>query len=273
MPADRSHLGVYLDDFQASPRDALRLASGMGFGAVQIGVAAGPLAPNNLSASGRRQLKHFAAGLGLNIVALRADLGGARLLDRAAVDGHLDRIRKILQLARDLQVSIVAAPLGKFRIADEREYSLALEAATHIAEQADKLDRTFALETAVASADALPQLLRQVSCRQLKICYDPAELLMEGIEPLEPIGHLAGDIVLAMARDAERGAPGRAGRETNLGGGHLDLAAYLAQLEAAGYPGALIVRRSHTANPRSDLRACKQHLDSILESGTHRGSY
>ena len=188
MASDRSQLGVYLDDFRAAPREALRLASTMGFGAVHIGVVDGPLAPRELSESGRRHLKRSAAGLGLEIVALRADLGGARLLDTAAVDGHLHRIRDILQLARDMDVPLVTAPLGKFHPDDEREYSLVLQAVTHIAECADTLDRSFAIETAGgttrcadASPGALPKLLQQLSCPHLKICYDPAELLPPGI--------------------------------------------------------------------------------------------
>ena len=290
MASDRSQLGVHLDDFRAAPREALRLASTMGFGAVHIGVVDGPLAPRELSESGRRHLKRLATGLGLEIVALRADLGGARLLDTAAVDGHLHRIRDILQLARDMDVPLVTAPLGKFHPDDEREYSLVLQAVAHIAECADTLDRSFAIETAGArgagwtgcaggttrcagaSPGALPKLLQQLSCPHLKICYDPAELLLDGFDPLESVGHLAGDIALAMARDAERGTPNRAGRETNLGNGHLDLQAYLAHLDAAGYHGPWVVRRSNSADPRRDLQICKQYLDSVLGVQSYRGS-
>ncbi len=270
MSEAQSQIGVYLDAFRAAPKEALHLASELGFEAVHMGAAEGPVSPQQLSASGRRHLRRFAGGLGLSIVALRADFGGLRFLDPALVDQHIDNTRRILELARELDASTVTAPIGKFRTGNAHEYDLIRQAIGHVAQYADTVDRVFAIETAVDTPDAIRELLADLSCPNLKVCYDPAELLMDGIDPLASIETFANEIALAYMRDAQRGSAAQPGRETNLGEGQLNLPTYLAQLEAAGYHGPLVVHRSQSANPLADLRACKSYLESIASSRTPR---
>ena len=260
-------LAVCLDDFGAPPKEALRAASEIGFRCVQIGALQGPISPGQLDESGRRHLRRFAEGLGLQIIALRVDFGGSRFLDASRTDYCIDRTRRVLELARELTVPTVSAPLGKFRTADVQEYELVMSAVRAVADHADLLNCFFAIETAVDTPDALQQLLRDVSCPHLKVAYDPAELLIGGMDPLAPIETYADDIGLAFARDAERGTAAQPGRETNPGAGHLSLPAYLAQLDAAGYRGPLIVRRADTTRPLEDIGACKQYLCAILATG------
>lgn len=264
MSAARRPIGVYLNDLRAEPREALRLASSLGYNAVQIEVGQGPLSPSQLSQSGRRHLRRFAGGLGLSIVALRADLGGTPSPDATSLEQLADRAPRILELARELGVATVAAPVGRFRLKDRRDYSLVRHALAHIADSANLLDRTFAPETTLDSPDALAGLLRDLDCPNLGVCYDPAELLMDGINSLAAVQTLADNIALAYVGDARARSADRAGRETNLGDGHLNLPDYLTQLDAAGYRGPLIVRRSESADPPADLQQCRNYLESVL---------
>lgn len=267
MASFDARLAVCLDDFGAPPKEALGAASELGFRCVQIGALRGPISPGQLDESGRRHLRRFAEGLGLQIIALRVDFGGSRFLDASTTEQYIECTRRVLELARELNVPLVSAPLGKFRTADVDEYELVKFAVRAVADHADLLDCFFAIETAVDTPEALQQLLRDVSCPHLKVAYDPAELLIGGIDPLAPIETYADDIGLAFARDAERGTAAQPGRETNLGAGHLSLPAYLAQLDAAGYRGPLVVRRADTTRPLADLAACKEYLESILTTG------
>lgn len=268
MALPDQRLAVCLDDFGAPPKEALRAASELGFRCVQFGALQGPLSPGQLDESGRRHLRRFAEGLGLQIIALRVDFGGLRFLDASRTDHHIEHTCRVLELARELNVPMVSAPLGKFRTGVAEEYDLVMSAVRAIAEHADLLNCFFTVETAVDTPQSLQQLLRDVSCPNLTVAYDPAELLMSGLDPLQPIATYAGDIGLAFARDAERGTAAQPGRETNLGAGHLSLQAYVAQLDAAGYRGPLIVRRADTTRPAADLAACKQYLESVLTTGT-----
>lgn len=270
MAASASKIAVHLDDFHARARDALRLASRLGFGAVQFGAVGGELSPQQLSESGRRDLQRYSRGLGLNIAALRADLGSAAFLDGAVVGEQVERTRHILELARDLNVAVVSAPIGRFTANNSAQYNLVREAVRHVAEHADKLDRFFAIETAVESPEALQQLLADLNCPNLKVSYDPAELLMDGLDPLAPIELFADHILLSQVRDAELGSSKRPGRETNLGQGHLNLAVYLQRLEEADYNRELVIRRDQSANPIADLQACKEQLETVLTSRAGR---
>ena len=264
MSPARRPIGVYLNDLRAEPREALRLAASLGYNAVQIEAGQGPLSPSQLSESGRRHLTRFADGLGLSIVALRADLDGASSPDTTSLEQLADRAPQILQLARDLNVTTVTAPVGRFRLSDQHDYELVRHALAQIADTASRLDRTFAPDTTLDSPDSLAGLLRDLNCPNLGVCYDPAELLVEGIDSLAAVETLADNIALACVRDAQARGAERAGRETNLGDGHLNLPDYLAQLEAAGYRGPLIVRRSQSANPANDLKQCRTYLEAVL---------
>lgn len=264
MSAVRRPIGVYLNDLRAEPREALRLAASLGYNAVQIEVGCGPLSPSQLSQSGRRHLMRFADGLGLSIVALRADLGDTSSPDTTSLEQLADRAPRILELARELNVATVTAPVGRFRLTDQRDYSLVRHALAQIADSANLLDRIFAPDTTLGPPDALAELLRDLNCPNLGVCYDPAGLLMDGIDSLTAVETLADNIALAYVRDARARSAERAGSETNLGDGHLNLPDYLAQLDAAGYRGPLIVRRSQSANPPADLQQCRNYLESVL---------
>ncbi|MCH8853541.1 MAG: sugar phosphate isomerase/epimerase, partial [Planctomycetes bacterium] len=187
MTPANPRLTVCLDDFGAPPKEALRAASELGFRCVQIGALQGPISPGQLDESGRRHLRRFAEGLGLQIIALRVDFGGSRFLDPSRTDYCIDHTRRVLELARELNVPVVSAPLGKFRTAIAEEYELVMSAVRAIVDHADLLNCFFAIETAIDTPEALQQLLRDVSCPHLKMAYDPAELLIGGIDPLAPI--------------------------------------------------------------------------------------
>ncbi len=113
-------------------------------------------------------------------------------------------------------------------------------------------------------------LIRELGAPTVRVCYDPAGLLLGGLEALSGIGPLAGHIILAYVRDAIAGrgsanGGGRTplGRETALGEGELDLAEYLGALQEASYFGALIVRRQHAANPVAELRRAREVVGSL----------
>ena len=267
MPEAPSRIGVHVDDFRIDAKAGLRLASSLGFRAVQLGAASGEISPQQLSESGRRHLLRHTRGLGVSIAALRADLGGSRFLDGARVEQHVDRARRILELARDLGVRVVTAPVGRLLPDHARQYEVLHEALRQVAEHADRVDRVFAIETAVDAPADLKKLLEELNCRHLKVCYDPAELLMDGLDPLAAVESFADQIVLSHIRDAQPGSPERPGREANLGDGQLNLSACLERLAEAGYGGELIIRRSQSSNPGPDIQACKRYLDALLAPG------
>lgn len=261
MAEQAGKLGVHLQDLQLGAKRGMIAASRLGAGCIHVPAAEGDISPQNLTLTGRRHVQRFARDLGLRLSALEADLrtqtAGGGLEER------IDQTRRIIELASELEVPVVTASLG--HVEDDAEhYAVAREALHQVAVHADTVGRFVAIETSAGSQDVILRLLRDLNCSYLKVCYDPGLLLIDGMDPLAPIDPLADAIVLANLRDATRGSSKRPGRETDLGEGHLNIHAYLAQLDQAGYRSDLILRRSASDDPIPHLRAARRYLESVL---------
>lgn len=148
--------------------------------------------------------------------------------------------------------------------ARDRGRELVVEALRHIGERADVRGTLVAIETAGHDPKVLKGLLEEVGCPMLRVCYDPAELVMRGGEALGGVEALAEQIVLARARDAVGPGAGGSGREVALGQGEVDLAEYLGMLAQAGYEGAPIVGRRGGEDPIGEIAAAKERLERLL---------
>lgn len=261
----RSLLGVGVHDFRMGTKAALSRAAGMGFGAVEIRAASGDTSPNQLSQSGRRHLERLVRGLGLELSALSAATPGGGLADVKQVDERIAGTKAVLDLARDLSVSTVIVTLGA--TVDELARESAINALVEVADHADRTGRRLAIQTHGQSPKALESLLQELRCPSVGVCMDPAALLMMGHDPIECITRLADNVCLSYARDATLGGFDGEGHETRMGDGQLDLPAYLAALDGAGYGGRQIVRRTSAEYPLEDIRHALAILDSHLRGG------
>ena len=261
----RSLLGVGVHDFRMGTKAALSRAAGMGFNAVELGTAAGDTSPDQLSQSGRGHLQRLVRGLGMEFSALDATLPGGGFGDRKQVDERIARTKAALDLARDVSVPIVIVGIGATVDVSERES--AMDALREVGDHADRIGRTLAVQTHGQSPESLESLLQEVQCPAVRVCMDPAALLMMGHDPIEGITRLADRVCLSHARDATLGGSDCAGHETPLGEGQVDLYAYLAALDGAGYGGPQIIRRTSAEHPLEDIRRALAILDSHLCRG------
>jgi sugar phosphate isomerase/epimerase len=240
----------------------------MQFHTVEMATVEGDVAAWNLSPSGRRHLVRFAADLGLRFAALGADLPGFRLTDPSSVDARVERTLKVLELASDINVPIVTASVGA--LIDPRTdepSSLALAALGRIGEYADMRGRTYGIRPSYESGNRLVRILDELGCPAIKICLDPAAMVMTGVNPLASFEALADQIALFHARDGTVGTAERAGREVRLGEGEVDLVGVLAMLNAAQYAGAHIIRRTDSQSPVQDIQDARDVLLGSLPPG------
>lgn len=259
-------VGVDVDAFRQSPKDALRTAARLGFHPVQLSAVEGPIEPRQLSGSGRRHLLRYADGLGLSLAILGADLRGRRFADPASLDEHIDRTRQILEMAAELRVPVVTARVGPLRSDDSATNELILEAVRQIADHADKTGTHFAIETAETSPEALQTFLAKVDCSYVSAAYDPAAVLMDGHDPVAGVEPIADNITAAYIRDATEGRPEQPGEETTIGQGQLDLQRYLHALEQTAHSSPPILRRSQAQDPAQELADARQQLQRILRA-------
>ncbi len=262
-----TRIGVDVDDLRLPPKDALNQAAALGFRAVEMAAVAGEVAAWNLSSSGRRHLKRFTTGLGLRFAALVADIPGLHLADPGSVDERVAGTLKVIDLARDMDVPIVTASVGALSDPETSEpLPLAMEALARIGEYADSRGRYYGIRPSFDNGDRLVRVLDELGCPGIKICLDPAAMVMRGVDPLASFDRLAERIALCHARDATAGSRDHPGSETRLGEGDVNLIGLTAALESADYAAPYIIRRMDTQTPNEDIQAAKAVLGKHLPS-------
>lgn len=265
MASAQPDIGIHLDDMQLPPKLALRKAAELSIRSIEMSAVAGEISPSNLTRSGQRHLSRLVRGLGLRLDALSADVPGIRLTDPVTVSERIDQTRDILRMAADMRVPIVTAAVGAMTHPDDGTPSpLAIEALRQIGQHADTFGTVYAIRPSHDDADAVERVLAEVGCPNLRVCVDPAAMMMAGVNPIKVIEQLAEQVVLAHARDATAGRAGRGGRETKLGEGDVDLVGVWATLIEAGYGGSHIIRRMDTTTPLPDIAHARQMLKDNL---------
>ncbi len=102
-----------------------------------------------------------------------------------------------------------------------------------------------AFETGQETADLLRLTLDELKCPNLKINFDPANMLLyDKGDPLRAVEILGPDIRSVHLKDAKRPTtPGAWGEEVPLGQGQANIRAFVQTLKRIGYRGALCIER------------------------------
>jgi sugar phosphate isomerase/epimerase len=114
-----------------------------------------------------------------------------------------------------------------------------------ICAHAAKHGQTYALETGQEPAATLLAFLDDANCENLKINFDPANMILYGSgDPIEALEKLASHVVSVHAKDGDwPTAHGALGRERPLGQGSVGIPRFIDTLKKAGYNGSLNVER------------------------------
>jgi sugar phosphate isomerase/epimerase len=104
---------------------------------------------------------------------------------------------------------------------------------------------TVALETGQETADLLRRTLDELKCGNLKVNFDPANMLLyDKGDPLRAVEILGPDIRSVHVKDANRPTtPGQWGTEVPLGQGQVNIRAFVQTLQKVGYRGSLCIER------------------------------
>jgi L-ribulose-5-phosphate 3-epimerase len=120
-----------------------------------------------------------------------------------------------------------------------------LDTLTQVAELARQVGVTIAFETGQESAALLRRTLDDLKCPNLKVNFDPANMLLyDKDEPLKVIDLLAPDIRSVHLKDANRPrVKGAWGDEVPLGRGQTNTKEFVKALKRVGYRGPLCIER------------------------------
>ena len=104
---------------------------------------------------------------------------------------------------------------------------------------------TVAFETGQETADLLRRTLDELKCPNLKVNFDPANMLLyDKGDPLRAVEILGPDIRSVHVKDAVRTkVPGTWGEEVPLGQGQADIRSFVRTLKKVGYRGPLCIER------------------------------
>ncbi len=277
-------IGVMLDSFRKSPKEALLLAAASGADGIQLYATHGELAPESMDAAARRDFRSRTADAGLKISAVCGDLGCG--FANAALNPELIRRSKlIMELAKELGTDIVTTHIGVVPADKKAErYAIMQDACGELARYANDLGSHFAVETGPERSEVLKEFLDSLGSKGVAVNFDPANLVMvAGERPETAVKNLGEYIVHTHAKDGRQifyrdpevifglkpddGIKQPSFEELPLGEGDVNFPQYLTALEATGYRGYLTVEREVGNDPCGDINKAVKYLRSVISRG------
>jgi sugar phosphate isomerase/epimerase len=238
------------------PRETLKEVKSLGVICGQLGVPGNVPMDDAAAAAWRSALKaeDFA------LVTVFAAYNGENYADIPTVQrtvGFIPPATRGEREARTTELSDFAAKLGVKSIAchigfvpedsAHPDYVAVRGMVRRVCDHAATHGQSFALETGQEPAAVLLDFLRDCGRGNLKINFDPANMILYGTgDPIEALGVLAPHVVSVHAKDGDwppKGVPGALGTERPLGQGQVGMERFVAKLKEVGYRNPMNIER------------------------------
>jgi sugar phosphate isomerase/epimerase len=237
------------------PRETLRELKGLGVRCGQMGIP-GDMDLKGAAAGWKRALEEE----NFTVVTVFAAYTGEDYADAPTVQrtvGWVPRATRAEREARTNEVSEFAAEIGAPGIAlhvgfvpeDDRDedYIAVRQMVRRVCDHAARHGQTFALETGQEPAETLLSFFHDVNRDNLRINFDPANMILYGTgDPIEALGVLGPHVVTVHCKDGDwppKDKPGALGEEKPLGQGAVGMDRFIAKLKDIGYKGPLSIER------------------------------
>ncbi len=165
--------------------------------------------------------------------------------DPATRPERLERFRWALDRTKALGLSDVMLHAGFLPEPGSAERKPFLDTLAKVSQLAAEKGVTVAFETGQETADLLRLTLDDLRCPNLKVNFDPANMLLyDKGDPIRAVEILGPDIRSVHVKDAKRPTtPGQWGEEVPLGQGQANIRQFVRTLRQVGYRGPLCVER------------------------------
>lgn len=261
----RSPLGLRINPSRArNPKDQLREAARLGAKGVILD-ATGDLAPDRLTETGRRDLRHTLRTLELSLIGLH--LPTRRSFDTEdQLDERLARAASAFILAYELGTELVLARVGALppeSETDHREtFTNALE---DLGQRADHRGVRLTLETGTETGADLRAFLDALDLGGLAASIEPAALQKMGFDPVAATRDLGPWVAHAYADESNAHAGPFVAQSRGAGSsrGVLDWDEYLGALEEIAYAGYITIWPDPTADQSAEFQRIKERLDRV----------
>lgn len=174
---------------------------------------------------------------------------------------RIKRTKGVSDVARKLAIDSVACHIGFVpEEPDDPEYAGIRDVAREICDHCGENGQSFTLETGQEPAKVLLRFLDDVNRPNLKINFDPANMILYGTgDPVEALEVLGSQVVSVHCKDGDWppvDKPEALGTERPLGDGSVGIPRFIAKLKEVGYRGILSVEREEPdlAKRAADIR-------------------
>jgi len=275
-------IGVIIDSFRTDIPTAVKKAAAVGAQGIQVYATRGEMAPENLTGAKRAEFLDLVKSNGLTISALCGDLGGGGFMWVEKNPEKIERSKRIIDLAKELDTSVVTTHIGVVpEDSSIDRFKVMQEACYELAHYADSVGAHFAVETGPETSAVLKNFLDSLGSTGVGVNLDPANLVMvTGDDPAQAVYNLRDYIVHTHAKDGRQLfyegpesvyglaknalVTGASFIELPLGDGDVPWDAYLAALNDIGYKGFLTIEREVGDDPEADIRKAVTFLEGKI---------
>ncbi len=276
-------IGIIINSFRTDIPTSVKKAAECGAQGIQVYATSGEMAPENLVGAKRKEFLDLVKSNGLVISALCGDLGGGGFIHKDLNEARVEKSKRILDLAKELETDIVTTHIGVVPSDPNHDrYKIMQEACHELAEYADSIDAHFAVETGPETSAVLKGFLDSLNSTGVGVNLDPANLVMvTGDDPVGAVHNLKKYIVHTHAKDGKQIfyrdpeivygikkdviVTDDSFLEVPLGEGSVNWPDYLAALEEIGYNGFLTIEREVGDKPEVDIRAAVDFLKNAMK--------
>ena len=177
------------------------------------------------------------------------------------------RTKEVSDLAKSLGIDSVGCHIGFVpEDAASSLYRDMVSVTRDLCDYCSANGQSFTLETGQEPAKVLLRYIEDVERPNLKVNFDPANMIMYGTgDPIEALTLLAPHVISVHCKDAEwpdRSNPNALGEEKPLGEGSVGIDRFIHQLKEVGYRGILSIEREepNAEQREADIKAAVKLL-------------
>jgi len=261
----------------APPRDKIRQIKAFGVSAGQLGLAG----DTDISPAAAQAWRDALAAEGFTLVTVFTAYTGESYADIPTVQrtvGFIPPATRAEREARTLAASDFAKTAGVPSLAthvgfvphdrSNPDYIAVRDMVRRVCDRCAQNGQTFALETGQEPAATLMQFLADAGRPNLRINFDPANMILYGTgDPIEALEVVKSRVVSVHCKDGDwppKDSPGALGVEQPLGKGAVGIPRFVAKLKEIGYTGVLTIEREvHGDQQRLDILSAIELLRSL----------
>ncbi len=191
------------------------------------------------------------------------------LVPKATRNARFKEMLEIADFAHQAGCSVAALHLGFVpENHDDPDYAGIVAVTRELCDHCARQGQSVHLETGQETATGLVHFIKSVDRKNLKINFDPANMILYGTgEPLPALRELGPWIGSVHCKDGTwSDQPGKTwGREVPLGEGDVNIEAYLRTLLEIGYKGPLTIEREIPEEPERQKREIGGAIDLLVK--------